>query len=359
MDAVRTPGSNALRVTLVVVSLAAHLLVARTLQPWSARPPTVVPPAPVRVRMTDADALDAMTPTQRAALRRLEAALAPPERRPDPPDEAPPPPPPRRGQVVETPKPKRTRTPDRADHLAEHDNAVPEETRTERTRVNPEVVAERYRDETRRPLERLLDVGVTNPVTGATPGGTRGPGAGTPGRGAGSERAATEREGTRTPSDGSTQEGSGAPQNDRLAVRRGDVVALNTRAFAGAAYINRIKRQVNVYWNQQLDNLPADTRLAAPRYETVVDLLLDGKGGLLAVQIAHASGSDALDACVLRAFERAAPFPNPPPQLIGPDGRIALPDLSFEVVLGGPAGAYRGIDPRAGVQFPGIQKAPR
>ena len=360
MDAARTTGSSAFRVTLVVASLAIHLLAARAVRPWLTHVPTVAPASPVRVRMIDADALDAMTPAQRATLRRRESSVA------RPPTPAPRPEPPRppvnvRGQVVETPRPARPRAPTHADYLAEHDNTVEQETRTERTRVNPDVVAERYREETRRQLEKLLDVGTTTPAAGATSGGTRGPGAGGPGRGEGVHDAPARPEGTPREAidEPGAQDGAGAPQNDRLAERRGDVVALNTRAFAGAAYINRIKRQVNVYWNQQLDNLPPDTRLAAPRYETVVDLLLDGKGGLLSVQVAHPSGSEALDGCVLRAFARAAPFPNPPAQLVGPDGRIALPDLSFEVVLGGPAGIYRGIDPRAGVQFPGIQKAPR
>ncbi len=359
MDTARTSGANTRRAILVVASLVVHLLAVRALRPLlvAATSPRLAPP--VTVRMTDTDPLEAMTPAQRAALRRLEQALTPtppPEARPEPPPDAA-----RRGQVVETPAPERPRTPTHADYLAEHDNAVAEETRTERTRINPEVVSERYHDENQRTLKKLLDVSASPLSTGATPRGDRGPGAGTPGRDGTSPAERTTPDGatTRPPSDAETREGAGAPQNDRLAERRGETLALNTRAFAGAAYINRIKRQVNVYWNQQLDNLPPGTRLAAPRYETVVDLLLDGKGALLAVGVTHPSGSDALDGCVLAAFRQAGPFPNPPAQLIGPDGRIALPDLSFEVVLGGPARSYGGIDPRAGVQFPGIQKAPR
>ena len=41
------------------------------------------------------------------------------------------------------------------------------------------------------------------------------------------------------------------------------------------------------------------------------------------------------------------------------DGRVYLPDMGFEVQLGTARAHYQGIDPRAGVLFPGIQKSPR
>ena len=37
----------------------------------------------------------------------------------------------------------------------------------------------------------------------------------------------------------------------------GDRLALNTVEILYASYLNRIRRLVNFYWNQNLDNLPA------------------------------------------------------------------------------------------------------
>ena len=71
------------------------------------------------------------------------------------------------------------------------------------------------------------------------------------------------------------------------------------------------------------------------------------------------SGEAALDQAVVQAFRVAGPFPNPPEQLIAKDGRVYLEDMGFTVQVGGAMRApYVGIDPRAGVQYPGILKAP-
>jgi hypothetical protein len=55
----------------------------------------------------------------------------------------------------------------------------------------------------------------------------------------------------------------------------------------------------------------------------------------------------------------ASPFPNPPEGLIQSDGRVYLPDMDFTVRFRIGRARYQGIDPRAGVQYPGILKSPR
>ena len=71
------------------------------------------------------------------------------------------------------------------------------------------------------------------------------------------------------------------------------------------------------------------------------------------------SGNDPLDDAVVRAFRVAGPFPNPPDGLVAKDGRVYLPNMSFTVGVGQARMQYQGIDPRAGVQYPGILKSPR
>jgi TonB family protein len=315
---------------------------------------------PVSVRFIDGDALDALTPDQLANLLALEERLAeeapaeePEEPEPELPD----------GQVVDTPPPDLEKVPLTAEYLAEHDNAVPQETRTEAYRVNPEVISNMFSREEKLAFEDVIDVGATEVSSGATVGnmGDPAPGKGAPRSIIPSPWALTNKEGLASPTRSSSKEQSlaGAPQNDRLDEKLGSSVALNTREFIGAQYINRIKQQVNFYWSQNVDNLPSSVRLSKPAYSTVVAVVLTGDGALEGISVTTDSGQPPLDNAVVEAFRIAGPFPNPPVQLIKKDGRVYLSDLSFTVTVGHARMDYGGIDPRAGVQFPGILKSPR
>jgi len=89
----------------------------------------------------------------------------------------------------------------------------------------------------------------------------------------------------------------------------------------------------------------------------MVEVVLDGDGALETIEVTRESGSSPLDFCVVDAFRIAGPFPNPPEQLIADDGRVYLPNFDFNVEIGHARSPYMGVDPRAGVQFPGILKA--
>ena len=94
-------------------------------------------------------------------------------------------------------------------------------------------------------------------------------------------------------------------------------------------------------------------------YRTDIKAILNADGALEYIEVTDASGSEPLDDAVVRAFKVAGPFPNPPDGLLEKDGRVYLPDMGFTVQLGVARARYEGIDPRAGVQFPGILKSPR
>jgi TonB family protein len=127
----------------------------------------------------------------------------------------------------------------------------------------------------------------------------------------------------------------------------------------GASYVNIIRRMVQFYWSQNLDNLPSSLRLARPKYETTVEAVLDKDGTLVELQLKQNSGSPPIDEAVLQAFRLASPFPAPPVQLVASDGQVYLPTMTFEVNVGRARSPYVGVDPRQGVQFPGILKTPR
>jgi protein TonB len=139
----------------------------------------------------------------------------------------------------------------------------------------------------------------------------------------------------------------------------GQSVNLNTKEFLYANYINQIRRLVVFYWRQQLDNLPRSLRISKPRYKTVVYIALNEDGLLDEVQVLETSGVGPLDNAVVEAFKIAGPYPEPPEGLMDPDGRARLSDMAFTVEVGQANSAYRGIDPRSGIQFPGILKSPR
>ena len=152
---------------------------------------------------------------------------------------------------------------------------------------------------------------------------------------------------------------AGAPSNDLLKEDVGDATNLNTKEFLYAGYLNRIRRLVNFYWQQNLDNLASSVPLPKPSYTTEVHSILNSQGQLEYIEVVAGSGSEPLDDAVVRAFRLAGPFPNPPEGLIQKDGRVYLPEMDFTVQVGIARVQYQGIDPRAGVQYPGILKSPR
>ncbi|RME20485.1 MAG: energy transducer TonB [Deltaproteobacteria bacterium] len=119
---------------------------------------------------------------------------------------------------------------------------------------------------------------------------------------------------------------NGAPANDHIEdVEEGEQTLLNSREFKYATFFNRIKRAVSRHWH------PADVYLKHDPYGniygvkdryTVVSVVLDKIGELKDVTVTRSCGVDFLDDEAVQAFQRAAPFPNPPKGLIEPDGFI-------------------------------------
>jgi TonB C terminal len=263
------------------------------------------------------------------------------------------------GQIVDIPPPKVEEVPDKADYLA-YDQKVLEETRTQNFRVNPEVLAPTFSSDDKLEFEDLMDLGVKEPSTGAQAGLERfDPGRDGTLASVDSRFTLTNKEGLASPvpASHSDQNLAGAPNNDLLDEKIGAAVNLNAREFLYRDYYNRIRRLVNFYWNQNLQNLPHSVVLMKPRYETRVNVVLDGGGAVEALEITHESGVGPVDNCVVEAFRIAGPFPNPPEQLVAKDGRVYLGDMDWTVEIGHAQAPYMGVDPRAGVQFPGILKA--
>lgn len=344
----------------VVGSILLHLLLLVWVDPADWRTP-IDGLAPARIEVIVGEGDESMTLPEF-----IDGELVPVEAEPTPAPTPEPEPEPEKdpaGQIIEIAPPKDQTPPKDAEYLAEYNSSTDKETRTEAFRVNPEVLANMYSREDKIAMEKNVDVGATEKSSGATVGGLDMPenGLGAPRSAIPSPFTYTNKPGQEAPTIGSTGDAmiAGAPQNDRLNEALGDRVSLNARQLIGADYLNRIRRLVNYYWVQNLENLPPGTVISKSSYRTVVEVVMSDDGLLESVIVTVNSTSEVVDRCLTDAIRVAAPFPTPPEQLVSRDGRVYLPDFDFEVNFSHARNQYQGIDPRSGVQFPGILKNPR
>jgi len=266
------------------------------------------------------------------------------------------------GQIVDVAPPEEQEKPDDAEYLSAFDITVEEETRSDRFELNPEVVAPLWSEESMMRNPDLMEVNVDRPSTGATVGQERfdpakdGALANLP-----SEWTFTNKDGLQDPVASShlTSQLSGAPSNDLLNEDRGELVSLNTKEYLYHEYIRRIRQIVGYYWDQNLDNSLRSVPLARSSYRTEVEVILNSDGAVEVIEITAESGSGELDDCVVRAFRMGGPFPNPPSGLVEKDGRVYLPSMGWTVQLSTAQLRFSGVDPRSGVQYPGLLKSPR
>jgi TonB family protein len=118
----------------------------------------------------------------------------------------------------------------------------------------------------------------------------------------------------------------------------GEETALNSKKWRFASFFNRVKRQVAEHWHPEESYRQRDpTGMIYGRKnrytELRVQLKPDGRLGNVAVY--QPSGLDFLDDEAIEAFKEAAPFPNPPHQLIEANGLINF-GFGFLFDLNGP-----------------------
>jgi protein TonB len=87
---------------------------------------------------------------------------------------------------------------------------------------------------------------------------------------------------------------------------------------------------LNQHWGpkvrEKVNQLYKQGRSIASSEDKVTKLLITlNKGGvLIKVQVIGDSGIRDLDEAAVEAFRAAAPFPNPPPGIVDPDGMIKI-----------------------------------
>jgi TonB family protein len=139
------------------------------------------------------------------------------------------------------------------------------------------------------------------------------------------------------PSQAALDKIAGAAPNDRLSnVEEGDGTYLNTKEWKYSSFFNRVKQSVGMHWDpgtKLRTRDPTGNIYGGRDRYTVVNVTLDSRGMLKDVYVEKSCGVDFLDLEAMASFERAQPFPNPPPGLAG-DGTNVRFTFGFYLELG-------------------------
>lgn len=128
-------------------------------------------------------------------------------------------------------------------------------------------------------------------------------------------------------------------------VENGDENSLNSRKVIYASFFNRMKRAVAQNWDPATVWRRADPQGSVYGFKTritSVRVSLTPNGALAKIVVTDSSGVQDLDDEAVRSFHAAAPFPNPPDQLVEKSGLITF-GFSFYFEIGAPREAWRVI----------------
>lgn len=112
-------------------------------------------------------------------------------------------------------------------------------------------------------------------------------------------------------------------------VNQGDRTVLSTREFKYFSYYNRIKELLRQHWKPSVERELAKMwgrgkGITENEWITKLIVTLNEKGKIEKIAKVSSSGIHELDGAAVYAFEKAAPFPNPPKGMVDEDGLIRL-----------------------------------
>jgi TonB family protein len=137
---------------------------------------------------------------------------------------------------------------------------------------------------------------------------------------------------------------TGAAPNDHLGeVDEGEGTYLNTKEWKYSSFFNRVKQSVGMHWDpgQQLRQRDRTGEIYGGRDRyTVLNVTLNERGMVKDIFVEKSCGLDFLDLEAIGAFERAQPFPNPPPGLMSGDATVRF-TFGFYLEMGSSAPRMR------------------
>jgi TonB family protein len=143
---------------------------------------------------------------------------------------------------------------------------------------------------------------------------------------------------TLVPSEAVADKITGAAPNDHLRdVEEGDGTFLSTREWKYSSFFNRVKQSIGMHWDPSVQlrrRDPTGNIYGGRDRHTVVKVTLNEEGRVTDIFVEKSCGLDFLDLEAVRSFERAQPFPNPPPGLAAADAKIRF-SFGFFVDMGG------------------------
>ena len=125
------------------------------------------------------------------------------------------------------------------------------------------------------------------------------------------------------------QSAMNAPQNYLPDLDVGNETLLNAQKFKYASFFIRMKRQLENVWSPR--PIVFKYNLNGRFYNTKLSIRMDQNGHLLSVKVVDSSGNPFLDQEALRSVQKAAPFLNPPQQLLDQNQQLYIPSWSFIV----------------------------
>lgn len=109
---------------------------------------------------------------------------------------------------------------------------------------------------------------------------------------------------------------------------------LETERFKFASFFNRMRNQIAQYWdpNEVMARIDPQGRVyGRSTRKTLLHISLTPKGAVKKIDIVDDSGVRELDKEAIESVQLAAPFVNPPPQMV--DERTGTIEIDFLFVL--------------------------
>jgi len=112
----------------------------------------------------------------------------------------------------------------------------------------------------------------------------------------------------------------------------GDENILNTQENKYYSFYSRLYETIGPQWQSMVRTYLRSQPLQAGEYLTRVEVVLDPNGNLHDTKVLISSGVSSLDQVVVQAWRKVPSFPNPPKDLLSPDGFVHM-GWSFVVTL--------------------------
>ena len=122
---------------------------------------------------------------------------------------------------------------------------------------------------------------------------------------------------------------TGASDDKLNNVQEGDQTILSTREYRYFSYYHRIKELLRQYWKPNVEAklykmYERGRQVSSDEMTTKILVLLNASGNIAKISRVGSSGVNELDDAAIEAFQKAAPFPNPPKGIIDPDGFVRI-----------------------------------